>query len=206
MSSPTDQQPDAVEAWPSGDAACAWEGDSLYDFQFHPGEEIVVSAAAADAVEAARHFRDVLARFASGVTVVTSMSQGQPVGMTCQSFSSVSLVPPLVLFVPSCASRAWPLIRASGQFCVNFLADDQMSLSSVMASRGTDKFADVDWEPAPATGSPRLAGTLGHVDCRISGVHPGGDHDIVVGRVLDLEIGPAERPLLFYRGDYHTTG
>ena len=85
----------------------------------------------------------MLGRFASGVTVVTAISGDEPVGMTCQSFSSVSLDPPLVLFVPASTSRAWPLMQRAGKFCVNFLADDQADLSNTMASRGTDKFAGV---------------------------------------------------------------
>ena len=128
----------------------------------------------------------MLGRFASGVTVVTAISGGAPVGMTCQSFSSVSLDPPLVLFVPAKTSRAWPVIQRSGQFCVNFLAADQAELSNQMASRGADKFAGVDWTPARETGSPILDGTLGYVDCQIHTVHEAGDHYVVIGRVLDL--------------------
>ena len=85
----------------------------------------------------------MLGRFASGVTVVTATSGGEPVGLTCQSFSSVSLDPPLVLFVPARTSRAWPLIQRSGRFCVNFLSSDQADLSNKMASRGVDKFEGV---------------------------------------------------------------
>ena len=125
------------------------------------------------------------------------MSGGEPVGMTCQSFSSVSLDPPLVLFVPAKTSRAWPLIQRAGRFCVNFLAADQAELSNTMASRGTDKFAGVPWQPSEATGSPLLDGTLGYVDCTIHAVHEAGDHYVVVGRVLDLRDRDAEDPLLF---------
>ena len=156
--------------------------------------------------DASRHFRDVLGRFASGVTVVTGRHEGQPVGLTCQSFASVSLDPPLVLFVLSRSSRAWPLIRESGAFCVNVLASDQAWVSNVMASRGADKFADLAWRPAPGTGSPVLEGILGHVDCTLEAVHPGGDHDVVIGRVVDLRAGAPADPLLVYRGRYRTTG
>ena len=81
-------------------------------------------------VEATRHFRDVLGRFASGVTVVTATGPDGPVGLTCQSFTSVSLDPPLVLFVPSRTSRSWPQIRAAGTFCVNFLSHGQEELAN----------------------------------------------------------------------------
>lgn len=160
-------------------------------------------------VEATRHFRDVLGRFASGVTVVTAMGADGPVGLTCQSFTSVSLDPPLVLFVPSRTSRSWPWIRAAGTFCVNFLSDGQEELANTMASRGADKFAGADFSPSPQTGSPVLAGVLGYVDCLVQDVHEAGDHDVVIGRVVDLQLtttpGEPELPLLFYRGAYATT-
>lgn len=202
-------KPDARETWPSHDLIESWLGDSMYDFQFRPGEDISVSTDDPEAMAAARQFRDVLGRFASGVTVVTSMSGGAPVGMTCQSFSSVSLNPPLVLFIPAKTSRAWPAIQRSGKFCVNFLADGQAELSNTMASRGADKFADVAWSPAPATGSPLLDGVLGYVDCQIHTVHEAGDHYVVIGRVLDLDLTEAgsekAQPLLFFQGQYRTT-
>ena len=196
---------DARETWPSHDLIESWLGDSMFDFQLRPGEDISVSSDDPEAMAAARQFRDVLGRFASGVTVVTSMSNGAPVGMTAQSFSSVSLNPPLVLFIPAKTSRAWPAIQRSGKFCVNFLAHGQEELSNTMASRGVDKFADVSWAPAPETGSPLLEGILGYVDCQIHTVHEAGDHYVVIGRVLALASAEHEDPLLFYRGKYRTT-
>jgi 3-hydroxy-9,10-secoandrosta-1,3,5(10)-triene-9,17-dione monooxygenase reductase component len=202
-------RPDARETWPSHDLIESWLGDAMYDFQLRPGEEVVVDGDDPEAVEAARRFRDVLGRFASGVTVVTAISGGAPVGLTCQSFSSVSLNPPLVTFIPAKTSRAWPAIQRSGKFCVNFLSADQSELSNQMASKGADKFAGVSWKPAPATGSPLIHDTLAFVDCQIHQVHEAGDHHIVVGRVLELglseEDSGIEWPLLFYRGQYATT-
>ena len=202
---PDGMSPDARETWPSPDLISSWLGDAEIDFEFRPGEASPVHTEDPAAVAAARRFRDVLGRFASGVTVVTSTSGGQPVGMTCQSFSSVSLDPPLVLFVPAKTSRAWPLIQRSGKFCVNFLGADQAEVSNIMASRGIDKFADVKWAPSEATGSPMLDGILGFVDCTIHAVHEAGDHFVVIGRVLDLAMTDAEDPLLFFRGQYTTT-
>jgi len=198
-------RPDARESWPSPELINSWLGDQDIDFQFRPGEDVAVHDDP-EAVARARRFRDVLGRFASGVTVVAGVSNGEPVGMTCQSFSSVSLDPPLVLFIPAKSSRAWPLIQRSGRFCVNFLAADQADLSNTMASRGTDKFADVKWSPAPHTGSPMLEGALAHLDCAIQAVHEAGDHYVVIGRVLDLALTdvPGE-PLLFFEGAYRTT-
>jgi 3-hydroxy-9,10-secoandrosta-1,3,5(10)-triene-9,17-dione monooxygenase reductase component len=204
---PEGMNPDARETWPSHDLIESWLGDSMYDFQLRPGEDVVVDADDPEAVAAARRFRDVLGRFASGVTVVTAISGGAPVGLTCQSFSSVSLNPPLVVFIPAKTSRAWPMIQRSGRFCVNFLAEGQAELSNQMASRGVDKFEGISWTPSEQTGSPILEGTLGYVDCRIQSAHEAGDHYVVIGRVLDLGIADDEpdKPLLFYQGKYTTT-
>ena len=194
------------EPAPSDDLLGSWLGDySMYDFQLGPGEDDAVDPRDPEAIAAARAFRDVLGRYASGVTVITAIVGETPVGMTCQSFSSVSLNPPLVTFLPSATSRAWPEIQRAGAFCVNFLAEGQADLSNQMASRTADKFAGVSWTPAPATGSPLVADALGYVDCRIQAVHTAGDHYIVVGRVLELDAGPAEKPLLFFQGRYTST-
>ncbi len=197
----------------SADAAASWPPQELIDsflgsfeIELRPGESTEVPADDEEAQAAARRFRDVLGRYCSGVTVVTAISNGEPVGMTCQSFSSVSLSPPLVTFLPAKTSRAWPMIQRAGRFCVNFLAADQAAISNQFASRGTDKYAGVEWSPAPGTGSPLLAGTVGYVDCTIHAVHPAGDHYIVVGKVVDLGFdaeGP-QAPLLYYQGQYRT--
>ena len=202
---PDGMNANARETWPSSELIYSWLTDSDYDFQLHPGEHLEVDSASPEAVARARRFRDVLGRFASGITVVTTMSNDEPIGLTCQSFSSVSLDTPLVLFVPARSSRAWPRIQRAGKFCVNFLGAGQAELSNTMASRGTDKFADVDWTPSGVTGSPVFADTLGHVDCTIHAVHEAGDHFVVIGRVQELVVGSAEEPLLFFQGAYRTT-
>ena len=199
---PEGMRADARETWPSRELIESFLGD--FDFELRPGETIHVDTE--EQARAARKFRDVLGRFATGITVVTAISGGEPVGMTCQSFMSVSLDPPLVLFSPAKTSRAWPAIQRSGKFCVNFLAADQEPVSNTMASRGIDKFADLGWSATPETGSPLLDGALGYVDCTIHAVHETGDHYVVIGRVQDLAATRDGEPLLFYRGDYRTTG
>ena len=192
------------DAWPSRDVVEAFLGHT-WDFELRPGETVRVEEEDAGA---AAHFRDVLSRFASGVTVVTAIGDEGPVGLTCQSFTSVSLDPPLVLFCPALTSRAWPQIERAGQFCVNVLADDQAAISNRFASRGTDKFAGVGWRPTPVTGSPLLDGVTGYVDCTVHAVHEGGDHAVVIGRVVDLgpgAEGSSEHGLTFYRGRYGST-
>jgi 3-hydroxy-9,10-secoandrosta-1,3,5(10)-triene-9,17-dione monooxygenase reductase component len=199
---PEGMRSDARENWPSRELIESFLGD--FDFELRPGETIHVDTE--EQARAARKFRDVLGRFATGITVVTAISGGEPVGMTCQSFMSVSLDPPLVLFSPAKTSRAWPAIQRSGRFCVNFLAADQEPVSNTMASRGIDKFADLGWSPTQETGSPLLDGALGYVDCTIHAVHETGDHYVVIGRVQDLDATRDGKPLLYYRGHYRTTG
>lgn len=198
---PEGMNPDAQATWPSEELIESWLGP-MYDFQLRPGEDIEISADDPEAIAAARRFRDVLGRFASGVTVVTTISDDAPVGMTCQSFCSVSLEPPLVLFSPAKTSRAWPRIRQSGRFCINLLAADQADLSNQMASRGSDKFSGVAWSPSPQTGSPVLDGTLGYVDCTVHAVYEAGDHYVVIGAVKELFSSDVPEPLLFYQGRY----
>ncbi len=202
---PEGMRSDARETWPSSQLISSFLTDTDLDFQLHPGEDFEVDTSSPEAVARARQFRDVLGRFASGITVVTTISNGEPIGLTCQSFSSVSLNPPLVLFVPARSSRAWPRIQRAGKFCVNFLADGQSDLSNTMASRGADKFAEVAWRPSPVTGSPIFEDTLGFVDCTIHAVHEAGDHFIVIGLVKDLVVGDGAEPLLFFQGKYRST-
>ncbi len=148
-------------------------------------------------------FRNVLGHFPTGVTAVTAVADGHPVGMAIGSFTSVSLDPPLVAFLPTKDSGSWQGIRAAGSFCVNVMAHDQLEVCGVMASKAEDKFAGVDWRPGP-TGSPIIEGSVAYIDCTIEAVHDGGDHDIVVGRVVELDVLDSKDPLLFYRGGYGT--
>jgi 3-hydroxy-9,10-secoandrosta-1,3,5(10)-triene-9,17-dione monooxygenase reductase component len=149
----------------------------------------------------ARLMRDVLGHFASGVTVVTASTADGPLGFTCQSFSSLSLDPPLVVFAPGRTSRTWPRLREIGRFCVNVLAEDQTEVSQAFARSGTDKFAGVRWTPG-RHGSPVLEGVVAWIDCALWAEYDGGDHTLVVSRVLDLGADPDRRPLLFHRGSY----
>lgn len=155
----------------------------------------------ADALDGAR-FRQVLGHFCTGVTIVTAMAGGDPVGFTAQSFSSVSLDPPLILLCPGKSSSTWPRIEEAGSFCVNILSNTQEALCRAFAAKGADKFAGVGWRPAPGTGAPLLEGGLAWLDCHIQQIHDAGDHLIVVARVLDLDVGAEGTPLLFYRGGY----
>jgi len=145
--------------------------------------------------------RDVLGHFASGVTVVTALTADGPAGFTCQSFSSLSLEPPLVAFAPARTSQTWPALRAIGRFCVNVLAEGQDAVSQNFAQSGGDKFAAVRWSPS-AHGSPVLDDVVAWIDGELWAEYDGGDHSIVVARVLDLGADPERRPLLYHRGAY----
>ena len=145
--------------------------------------------------------REVLGHFASGVTVVTAVTADGPAGFTCQSFSSLSLDPPLVAFAPARTSRTWPALRAIGRFCVNVLAEGQDAVSQNFARSAPDKFAGVTWRPS-AHGAPVLAGIVAWIDGELWAEYEGGDHSIAVARVLDLGALPDRRPLLFHRGTY----
>ena len=145
--------------------------------------------------------RDVLGHFASGVTVVTAQGDEGPIGFTCQSFSSLSLDPPLVVIAPARTSRTWPQLRALGRFCVNVLAEDQTELSVAFARSGVDKFAGVPWRPS-RLGQPVLEDVVAWIDCELWAEYDGGDHTIVAARVLDLGADGRRGPLLFHRGAY----
>ena len=148
--------------------------------------------------------REVLGHFVSGIVVITASGPDGPLGFTCQSFSSLSLDPPLVSFAPARSSSTWPQIRSVGAFCVNVLAADHQEISAGFARSGVDKFAGVTWRPGPS-GAPVLEGVSAWIDCVFRDEFDGGDHTIVVGQVQDLWADPARLPLLFYRGRYGVT-
>jgi flavin reductase (DIM6/NTAB) family NADH-FMN oxidoreductase RutF len=149
-----------------------------------------------------REFRNTLSHFGSGVVIVTGMLSGVPAGFSAQSFSSLSLDPPLVLLCPARTSTSWPKLRQSGRFCVNILAEDQRSVCDVFAKTGIDKFTALTWRKG-ITGSPVLDGVLAYIDCDLYAEHDGGDHTIVVGKVVDIAILDRTRgPLIFFRGGY----
>ncbi|UUX50405.1 flavin reductase family protein [Nisaea acidiphila] len=147
-------------------------------------------------------FRDVMGRFATGVTVVTTANGASLHGFTASSFSSVSLDPPLVLVcLGKDAACHQPFVEGDC-FAVNILAADQASLSVRFSTDVADRFEGLDfdtWE----TGAPVLRGVLAAMDCKLHAVHEGGDHSILIGRVERL--GPVagdSAPLLYYRGAY----
>lgn len=148
-------------------------------------------------------FKEAMSRFATGVTVVAGSEDGHPVGFTCQAFVSLSIEPPYVAVAPARSSTTWPRIARAGTFCVNVLADHQEELGRRFAVSGGDKFAGVEWDPAPITGSPVIRRSLAWVDCEVELVHDAGDHELIMGKVLDLGTGEGS-PLLFFRSGFAT--
>lgn len=153
-----------------------------------------------DTFDAAK-FRQTLGHFPTGVTVMTAMHEGKPIGMAVGSFSSLSLDPPQVLFCAGKGSSSWPKIQAHGAFCVNILADDQENVSRVFASKADDKFNEIGWKRT-GNDNPLIEGVLAYVDCSIENVIDSGDHWIVIGAVTDLDVLHEGSPLIFFRGGY----
>lgn len=144
--------------------------------------------------------RRVCGYWTTGIAVVTgNASDGSPKGLVVNSFTSLSLDPPLILFAPAATSTTWPDIRETGRFVVNILAAEQAPLAQSFARSGGNKFLNVGLEESD-DGLPHLAGAMARLVCDVDMVHDGGDHDIVVGRVLRAEQVSDATPLLFYRG------
>lgn len=149
-----------------------------------------------------REFRSALGCFATGIAVITAQpDDGHPVGVTVNSFSSVSLHPPLILYCLGKASQSFEALAIAPCFAVNVLAEDQKELS-VRFSRSAlqDRFSGLSLTTG-VTGAPILGGCLATLDCTREAVHDAGDHIVVVGRVRGLTSRDG-RPLLYYRGAY----
>jgi flavin reductase (DIM6/NTAB) family NADH-FMN oxidoreductase RutF len=156
----------------------------------------------------ASEFRQAMGHFATGVTVVTSVGDdGEPVGTTASAVTSLSLDPPLMLVCFDRESLTLRAIRSHGAFVVNVLAAPQLHLSANFARRGLAAAWDgVRHRPGP-TGSPRLHGVLAALECTVENRLPGGDHEIVVGRVHHVEISnDGAAPLVYWRGSYLPLG
>jgi 3-hydroxy-9,10-secoandrosta-1,3,5(10)-triene-9,17-dione monooxygenase reductase component len=145
--------------------------------------------------------RAALGLFASGVTIITGLDSGEAVGFACQSFASLSLDPPLVLFCADHTGRTWPRIRKTGRFTVNVLGEEQTDLCARFGSRDGRKFQGLDWVPS-SWGTPGLPGVLLRIHADVVDVHVAGDHDVVIARVRELEHGAGGRPMVFFRGKF----
>ncbi len=147
-------------------------------------------------------FRRALAVHAAGVVVVTALPEGEPVGLTATSFSSVSLSPPLVSFYVAQSSSTWPRLRRAGDFAVNVLASDQADVASRFAKKGADRFAHPTRWTAGPDGVPLLDDVSAHLICRTHHTVEVGDHILVVGLVTATTVVEAGRPLLYHQGRF----
>jgi flavin reductase (DIM6/NTAB) family NADH-FMN oxidoreductase RutF len=148
-------------------------------------------------------FRSVLGRFATGVVAITAIDpeSGRPTGLAANSFTSVSLDPPLVAFCVAHTSTTWPRLRGADRQCVNILSEPQLEICMQLAAKGGDKFADLEWTASPG-GSPVLDGALAWIECSVESEYVAGDHVIVVARAHHLDKHHEGDPLLFYKGGY----
>jgi len=155
---------------------------------------------AGNPVDDGRAFRRCLGQFATGVTVMTAQQGDRRVGMSVNSFAALSLDPPLVLWSIRRESASLPVFREAGHFAVNVLAADQVELSNLFAKPGDEKFSAVRWLPG-RLGAPLIEGAIASMECRLTQIHEGGDHFILVGQVEHYARHSGE-PLLFAQGRY----
>jgi flavin-dependent trigonelline monooxygenase, reductase component len=147
-------------------------------------------------------FRQAAGRFATGIAIATVMdTEGVPHGLTVNSFTSVSLNPPLVLVCVGHTTATVERFRTAKHFGINILAEDQRSLSDCFARKTHNRFAGVDWHPGK-TGVPLLAGVLAVMECHVHRKIPMGDHDIFVGEVMRVEVHD-KTPLVYFASGYH---
>jgi|SRR5919106_5281340 flavin reductase (DIM6/NTAB) family NADH-FMN oxidoreductase RutF len=153
-----------------------------------------------------RQYRDAVGMFATGITVVTARADGFGHGMTANSFSSVSLDPLLVLVCVLRDAVMHKVLDDVGRFGVSVLGAGQEDLARYFSDpsrpMGMAQFGPIDWRPGPVTGAPLLDGALAWLECDVEAAYPGGDHTVFLGRVLEVEIGEAGGPLLYFGGEY----
>ena len=149
-----------------------------------------------------RTLRDALGSFATGVTVVTCVDgSGNPFGLTVNSFTSVSLDPPLLLVCIARDARCAPALASASHFAVNVLQTGQQPASIRFSTRDEDRFGTTPWACGEA-GAPILRDSLGVFECERFAVYDGGDHHILVGRVVKASFDASMDPLLYFRGSY----
>lgn len=148
-------------------------------------------------------FRHVLGHYPTGVAVITAMTAEGPVGFAMNSFTSLSLQPPLVLFCPAKTSTTWPRLRAAGVIAINVLSAGQEAVSRAFAGPIEDRFGGVEWS-AGGNGAPLLADALGWLECTVQAEYPAGDHTVVIARIDLMGVHEAiNDPLVYFRGGYY---
>ena len=150
-------------------------------------------------------FRNAMRRIPTGVTVVTTLKEGEPRGITVNAFASVSLDPPSLLICVNREARSYLFISSSRVFCVNVLAGDQRRLAERFSGSVRERqFADIEYV-VDATGAPVLGGTIAHFDCELADEYQSGSHSILIGRVVSCSARPGS-PLGYFNGGFHDFG
>jgi flavin reductase (DIM6/NTAB) family NADH-FMN oxidoreductase RutF len=146
--------------------------------------------------------RHVLGHYPTGVAVITGMDADGPIGLSMNSFTSVSLAPALVLFCPAHTSTTWPRLRAAGPLAINVLSAEQESVSRLFARKDIDRFAEFGWSRG-RNGAPLLTDALGWLECQVFAEHEAGDHTVVIAQIDHMGVHPSiAEPLVFFRGAY----
>lgn len=149
-----------------------------------------------------KEFRNILGNYPTGVCVITSfLPNGQPIGMTVGSFTSVSLDPPLIGFFSDHKSQTWQHIAKIKKFCVNILSEDQQNLGKQFSSRAEDKFDGVSFDLSD-NGLPIFPNIVSWIDCELHDVVETGDHFLALGHVQNIALNDNQRPLIFYQGQF----
>jgi flavin reductase (DIM6/NTAB) family NADH-FMN oxidoreductase RutF len=147
--------------------------------------------------------RHVLGHYPTGVAVITAHTERGPVGMAMNSFTSLSLQPPLVLFCPATSSTTWPVLRDVGSIAINVLSAGQQALSRRFARKAVDRFSDASWSVG-ANGAPLLHDALGWLECSVRSEFPAGDHTVVIAEIERMNVHwEITEPLVFFRGRYY---
>ena len=156
-----------------------------------------------DPAQDPKAFRRCLGQYPTGVTIITACHAGQKLGMAVNSFAAVSLAPPLVLWSIRRESRSAQAFLNAGHFAVSILAEDQVDVSQAFGAGAPDRFEKVAWRPG-LEGAPLIEGAIAHLECRTEIVHDGGDHHILIGRVIS-QARFEGTPLVFAQGQYAVT-
>lgn len=148
-----------------------------------------------------RDLRRILGHYPTGVCAITALHEDQPVGMIVGSFTSVSLDPPLVGFLPDRKSTSWPKIEAAGRFCVNVLSSQQGSVCKALSSKAENKFDNVSYRLSD-NGLPIFEGIIAWIECQLYAIHDAGDHYFAIGEICELDIEHTASPMIFFQGGY----
>ncbi len=152
--------------------------------------------------DATNAFRNIMGHFTTGVAIVTTMTKsGAPIGMTVNSFTSVSLNPPLVLVCLNNNAGTIAQFLAADKFAISVLADNQTDISQIFAKRHSDRFGETHWHKGENQ-MPLIDGAIAFFECNRTQIHDGGDHTILIGEVSHANLVTDDEPLIFYRGEY----